>query len=49
VEAFVRELGTALDGAVRTLASSIEQLESTLADISESADRLRDALARRAA
>jgi predicted NBD/HSP70 family sugar kinase len=46
VEAFVSELSTALDGAVRTLASSVEQLDSTLAEISESADRLRAALTR---
>jgi predicted NBD/HSP70 family sugar kinase len=49
VQDFVRDLGTALDSAVTTLASSVEQLESTLAEISESADRLRDALTRQPA
>jgi predicted NBD/HSP70 family sugar kinase len=49
VQDFVRDLGTALDSAVKTLASSVEQLDSTLAEISDSADRLHNALAPRAA
>jgi predicted NBD/HSP70 family sugar kinase len=46
VQAFVRDLGTALDSAVKTLASGIEQLETTMAEIIDSMDRLRAALTR---
>jgi predicted NBD/HSP70 family sugar kinase len=46
VQDFVRDLGTALDSAVKTLASGIEQLETTMAEIIDSMDRLRAALTR---
>jgi len=44
VRDFTGELNTALDSATRTLASSVEQLQGTLDDISDSTDKLRDTL-----